>query len=269
MIGTLEAATRLAEAGRESFRPPDLQATFELDRRHAAELAGRLARANFARRVTRGFYVLLPPREWRNLEGLPANWYAVGAALAAPDPYYLAYGTAMELHDMTVQPLRSIFIAVTRQRRAVHKPPVRFRFVTVRPHRFFGFEEREVEPGTIVNVADLERTFIDAVDRPDLAGGLEDVLRGLRRRRDALNRDRLLRYLLELDQPVLNKRLGYLLELAGYDDPRLVRELERVTPRLKWYVPLDKATPPARAHDRRWEIDVNVDVDRLIKATET
>ena len=103
-----------------------------------------------------------------------------------------------------------------------------------------------------------------------LCGGLEEVVRGFDRRHRDLDRERLLRYTLQFDGPVAAKRLGLLLELVGHGDVRLFRELERTIPRLGYYALLDPgAETQAMERNRRWELDVNGDVDKLLHGLRT
>jgi predicted transcriptional regulator of viral defense system len=270
MVTTKEAVARLAEEGMQFFTVHDLAGLLGINAARAQHLAFRMARTNLARRLRRGTYALVPLDAWRHPEGLPVNWYLAAAALADPAPYYLGYYTAMEIHRMIQHPLRTVFVVSTRGRRAVEAGGVRFRFVTLGDHRFFGFEDVTVEPGRQVNVADLERTFIDCVDRLDLCGGLEEVFRGFGRRHDDLNPDRLIRYLARLKEPTLTKRLGFLLEAAGHGDARLMWELEDIAGRMKRYVPLDKTRSESEGiRNKRWELLLNVDPDDLLAAKET
>lgn len=258
-----DAIGELARAGVEFFTPDLLVEQLGLTRPQAHQLAHRMAAANRARRVRRGLYALLPPSDWRDTTGYAVSWYLTAAKLAEPDPYYLAFYTAMEVHQMTQHPLRTVFIAVTGRHQDVRMDAVRFRFVRLAPHRFFGGRETLVEPRRALQVADLERTFIDGVDRPDLCGGIEEVFRGFDRRRMDLNADRLLRYVDRLRQPGVAKRLGFLLEAAGADT-EIVWELERIAGRLKHYIPLVKRRPVDGAtRNRRWELLVNIDVKKL------
>jgi predicted transcriptional regulator of viral defense system len=104
----------------------------------------------------------------------------------------------------------------------------------------------------------------------ELCGGLEEVVRGFDRRHRDLDREKLLRYILQFDGPVAAKRLGLLLELVGHGDVRLFRELERTTPRLGFYAPLEPGgEPQATERNRRWELDVNADMDKLLHALKT
>lgn len=265
-----EAVNRLADEGRDTFKVADLRDLLGLTPEQARHLAFRLARANLARRIRRGRYVLLPPAEWGERDTLGVNWYVAAAAMVEPDPYFLAYYTATTLHQMTQHPLRTVFVAVTKQRATVHVGPVQFRFVTLGERKFFGFAPFKVERGKAVEAADLERTFLDCVDRPNLCGGLDEVFRGFERRHRDLDRDRLVRYVLELRRPAVAKRLGFLLEALGHPDARLQWELERVAGRIRHYLPLDPMRPIEGAtHNRRWELLVNTDVDRLLQTART
>jgi predicted transcriptional regulator of viral defense system len=260
-----------ADEDLEAFTLDDLVARFGVPRKTARELGYRLAAGNYAHRLKHGLYMPLPPNHWKRPETpLVANWHLVAKHLAAPDPYFLAYYTAMELHQMIQHPLNTVFVATTGRKIDIQVGPITIRFVRLVEAKFtFGHEPLQMQRGKVVEVADLERTFLDAVDRPELCGGIEEVTRGFARRHDDLKRDRLLRYVVELDQPVATKRLGYLLGIAGHADPRLLRELERRARRLKTYTRLVPGGGDVVERSKRWELDINVDPDRLIDAVTT
>lgn len=46
---------------------------------------------------------------------------------------------------------------------------IRFQFVTVTPRKFFGYR-RETLDGKEFRITDREKTLLDCLDRPDLAG---------------------------------------------------------------------------------------------------
>ena len=265
-----DVLSRLAGEGLDFFTIDDLVDRVGLPRDAAQDVARRLAKANQVRRLKRGLYIVLDPAYWRRPDaGFVANWYLVAARLAAPDPYYLAYYTAMELHQMLQHPLVTVFAATTEQKPTVRVGIATFRFVRVTERKFFGFEERQIERGAAVAVADLERTFLDCADRIDLCGGLEEVARAFRRRHEDLDRDRLLRYVLELGKPVATKRLGFLLETIGHGDARLMWELERLAGQIRHYAPLVPGRATADApKNKRWELLINADLDRLLRSVE-
>lgn len=264
-----EALTRLAEKGIVLFGIEDLVRELNLGPPVARTLAHRLQRANKTFRIKRGLYAVVPPEDWARPGALPVDWYLTAAAAVHPAPYFLTYYTGMEVHKMTQNPLRTVFLAVTQQRREINLGQVRFRFVTVKPDHFFGFEDLRVQETKTVRVADLEKTFIDCVDRFDLCGGVEEVFRGFARRHEDLDPDRLLRYLNRLNRPTLIKRLGFLLETLGHRDRELLIDLQRTAGRIKHYLPLDTTAPPEGNRDRDWELVVNTDIRRLLRATST
>ena len=260
---------RLAAEGVEAFTLADLQQRFDLTPKQAGGLAYRLTRQNLVRRLKRGLYAILEPADWHGGPGLGVDRYWAAANAVRGEPYFLAYYTAMELHDMLQHPLRTVFVAVTKQHRPLTFGTVHMQFVTLAAGKFFGEEDRRTAQGHVVKVAELERTFLDCADRPELCGGIEEVFRGFVRRRADLDVDRLLRFVHRLDKPVVTKRLGLLLELAG-GDPELLIELERAAGRLKRFVPLDKTAPIDGAErNRRWELIVNTDLRLLFAAART
>lgn len=264
-----EAVTRLADKGLVLFGIENLERELKIEPALARTVAHRLQRANKAFRIKRGLYALVPLADWARPGALPIDWYLAAAAAADPALYFLTYYTGMEIHKMTQNPLHTVFLAVTQQRREINLGQARFRFVTVKPEHFFGFEDLRVQETKTVKVADLERTFIDCVDRFDLCGGVEEVFRGFARRHDDLDPDRLLRYLNRLDRPTLTKRLGFLLETVGHGDRELLMDLQRTAGRIKHYLPLDTTAPLEGSRDRNWELVINTDIRRLLRSAST
>jgi predicted transcriptional regulator of viral defense system len=261
----------VADQDLDVFTLDDLVDQFHVPREIARQVGWRMAANNQAHRVKPGVYLPLGANYWKR-PGTPlvANWHLVAKHLAAPSPYFLAYYTAMELNRMIQHPLATVIVATPERKGDVDVGPVAIRFVRLPQAQFrFGHQPMQLQPGKAVEVADLERTFLDAVDRTDLCGGIEEVVRGFARRHDELNRERLLRYVVELNKPVTTKRLGFLLEIVGHGDPRLIRDLEARATRLKTYTLLVPGQDEVRERNKRWELDVNADPDRLIEAATT
>lgn len=263
-----EALTRLTDQGLRIFTVNDLVKEVDLTPDQAQALAHRLQRTHRATRIRRGLYALVPPEDWDRPGILPVHRYLTAAAIVEPAPYFLAFYTAMDIHRMIQHPLRDVFVAVQRQRREILVGQIKFRFVALKQERFFGFEDQPLE-GKVVKAADLERTFLDCVDRFDLCGGLEEVVRGFARRHDDLDPDRLLRYIHRFKQPTTAKRLGFLLETVGHGDTELLLDLEKAAGRLKHYVPLDPTAPTEGGRNKRWELLVNTEPERLLRTVKT
>jgi predicted transcriptional regulator of viral defense system len=265
-----EVLARLGEQGLDFFTTDDLVERLGIPPQAAHDVTRRLVAANQAQRLKRGLYAVMEPGYWRRPDaGFVANWYLAAARLAAPADYFLAYYTAMDLHQMLQHPLTTVIAATTEQRRTVDVGPVTFKFVNVAKRKFFGIEKRQIQRGKTVNVADLEKTFLDAADRPDLCGGIEEVFRGFDRRAEGLDGDRILRYAIQLGSPTTTKRLGFMLETAGYGESAVLLELREMAGRLHHYVPLDPKRPRNGERDTRWEILVNVPFDKLLRTLRT
>jgi predicted transcriptional regulator of viral defense system len=265
-----EILAKLGEQGLDFFTTDDLVERLRIPRQAAYDVARRLVAANQARRLKRGLYAVLEPAYWHRPDaGFVANWYLAAARLAEPADYFLAYYTAMENHQMLQHPLTTVIAATTTQRPAVDVGPATFRFVKLAKRKFFGVEKRQIQRGKTVNVSDLEKTFLDAADRPDLCGGIEEVFRGFDRQARALDGDRILRYTMRLGSPTITKRLGFLLEAAGYGESAVLLDLRTMAGRLHHYVPLDPKRPRNGERDTRWEILVNLPLDRLLRAGRT
>lgn len=268
MRGT-EILSDLADAGLATFGVGDLSRLFGLSAAQARGTIWMLHDQGYTQRLKRNVYVIRPVQDWgKTLTAPSTNRYAAAIA-TAPDPSYLAYYSAMEIHRMTQHPLRSAFVAVRRQTRARAIGDFQIRFVTVRESRFFGFESVAVA-GETIPVSVLERTIVDGLDRPELCGGIEEVYRGFARRIGDVDPDVLDRMLVTLAAPVVTKRLGLIAELVGATS-ELVERIESRVRRTKSYAPLDpmRPVPAGSVRNKRWELAVNVSTDRLRSSDQT
>lgn len=131
-------------------------------------------------RVKQGVFIRL-----ETPEGVPERSpdFIALAARMAPDAA-VAYHTALEVHGVAQSLFeRLTFVTWTKTK------PTSFRgrrFVPVRPpkpllaaDRGEGWIERAERGGVEIRVTTLERTLVDVLDRPDLAGGIEEVWRSL------------------------------------------------------------------------------------------
>jgi predicted transcriptional regulator of viral defense system len=133
----------------------------------------------------------------------------------APDAA-VAYHTALEVHGFAQSILeRLTFITWTKTK------PTSFQgreFVPVRPRaqllaadRGERWIERAERAGIEIRVTSIERTVADVLDRPDLAGGAEEVWRSLSSV-PALDPDPLEEYVALLGSKTLAARVGYFLD---------------------------------------------------------
>jgi predicted transcriptional regulator of viral defense system len=214
--------------------------------------------------VRRGVYLRLGPGQ------KPAEVSVDPLALAsrlAPDAA-LAYHTALEVLGHAQSSFERLFFVTWSKTR-----PLRFQdreYVPVRPRApLFRAKEpflvRVERAGLEVRATSLERTVVDVLDRPDLAGGMEEVWRSLDSV-EALDFAPLARYTNLVERPLLAARLGFLLETHARRwlvPPRLLATLEAKRPRGPVY--LDRRLPGRLV--RRWNLVVPPDLPPLEEET--
>lgn len=174
----------------------------------------RLESKGWLERLERGKYMLVPleagvDREWSE------DPIAIGSFLVPSGG--AAYWTAVRHWGWTTQLPRTQFF-ITAQRRAAHGTflGVRYRFIALKPERIFGITEEWVE-GLAIRVTDRERTLLDILDRPDLAGGIAEVGEALRAGWREIDPARLTKYIERFGSGTVPKRLGYLAEELDLD----------------------------------------------------
>jgi predicted transcriptional regulator of viral defense system len=189
-------------------------------------------------KVKEGLYVRLGSDPASSMQALDL---LVVAARLAPDGA-LAYHTALEAHGIAQSLFeRLTFVTWTRT------GPLRFQgreFVPVRPREALrrsrrpkGWIESMDRSGTEVRVTSLERTVADVLDRPELAGGADEVWRssaGV----SALDLGELESYVHALGSRTLAAKVGFFLERRAEDlavPPSLLERLRKRAPRSPVY----------------------------------
>lgn len=190
-------------------------------------------------------------------------------AMTLVQPAAISHWSALHHHGLTDQVPRSVFVLTTtgatvprltgakgRRRQEESGYPVlgvTYRFIRVKPQRFFGVEKNWVGEAR-VSITDPERTLIDGLTAPQYCGDIAEVLHAFEVRRPELDLERIIRYALRLDEATA-KRLGWVLEKQGIDPAKL--ESLRQVP-VKSYRYLDAAGPLQGPYNRRWMIRENL-----------
>jgi predicted transcriptional regulator of viral defense system len=195
--------------------------------------AGRL------RRIRQGMYAVIPP----GVDGdtYPVDPYLVAAKMT-PDAV-LSHHTALEFHGRAYSVWQRFIYSAERPAETLT-----FRDQVFRGTKFplalvrSGAEYRGVLTterfGMPLRVASLERTLVDVLHRPDLAGGWEEVWRSLEVV-EFFDLDEVVAYALLLDNATTAARVGFFLEqhretLMVEDDH--LKALEQCRPRQPHYL---------------------------------
>jgi len=240
----------LADAVGVSFSPADIRAA-ALPIDWAA--LRRLARNGLIVRIGRGHYAVAEVPVAQVDDPL-----RVATAPFADEPHYVSWWAALARHGLTEQDPLTIAVAVRQQS---HRKRVlgalRVLPITQSPARFFGAMTLTTPTGP-VRIARPEKAIVDSLDRPDLAGGLGEVVKALASR--SYDVARLIAIGERYPSRATVARLGYLLEALGIaQTPDLLGRVRRKSEPVRLDIGAE-ATGPVNP---RWRIVENIDDERL------
>ena len=126
-----------------------------------------------------------------------------------------------------------------------------YRFVQVRPERFFGTQKVWVGDAR-VSVTDVERTLLDGLSMPQYCGDFAEVLHAFEVGMARLDIERITGYASKLGAATV-KRLGWALEYHGAGSPNIDQLAS-----LKGYRMLDPTGPRRGPCNSRWMVQENL-----------
>jgi predicted transcriptional regulator of viral defense system len=213
-------------------------------------------------RLERGKYLILPfeagpERQWTE------DAYVLASYLIHPSA--IAYWSALHHWNMTEQVPRVTYVQSTSRKFTPRKEVlgIRFRFVKVAPRKFFGLHRQHVDHKRY-SVTDREKTLLDCLDRPDLAGGIPEVSKGLLASQ-SFDWKRVDEYLERFGSGAVIKRLGFLVDAMQIDIPDREDHLTRWQSWLTAGLSNLDPSSPRRPHriETRWRVHVNADEELL------
>ena len=164
-------------------------------------------------RIRRGFYATVPRRSLA--ENFLVDPYLIAGRIS--EDAILAYHTALEIHGRSYT-LFEQFIYLTAKSPG---KPFKFQGATyrgvsqpkalVRADLQNSYVEAQDRAGLDIAVTDLERTLVDSMDRPHLAGGWEEIWRSLQSI-EYLDADKVVDYAITLDNATTISKTGFYLE---------------------------------------------------------
>lgn len=162
--------------------------------------------------VRRGLYAVVPPGA--SPETAQLDPYLLASRMASDA--VLAYHTALEVHGRAYSVYNRFTYLSGKPAQPVRFREYEFRCVVVpkalrdKGKASFGVKEIERQ-GLPVRVTDFERTFVDALDRPDLCGGWEEVWRSLESI-EYLKLEELVKYVRLLGKSTTAAKVGFFLQ---------------------------------------------------------
>jgi predicted transcriptional regulator of viral defense system len=224
-----------------------------------------LRRKGWLERATWGQYLVIPPEQGPDALG-NSNLLALASRIA--NPYYIGFGTAAAHYGLTTQHRKVIFVVTPVRLRPRDVGESRVRIVNLSTNKFFGFESLDVL-GYKVMISDREKTAIDCIDHPALAGGVGEAATILATASRRFDWTKAADYLERIDSGALARRFGWLADYAKADVPRAVRDRVLTLAgrsRKTWLGPdpaRARAVQGAIGYDETWRLFVNVKREEL------
>jgi len=220
-----------------------------------------LARTGWVIRLRKGIYAISSAVPG----SAPVHEFEIAMSLVKPAA--ISHWSALSHHGLTEQVPGMVFVLTTtdasvprlRDAEAKHGGgifgvgDVSFRFVQVKPERFFGTVNAWIGEAR-VKITDPERTLLDGLNMPQYCGDFANVLHAFRVRGASLDIERIVDYALRLDAATA-KRLGWVLEKQGIAYSKLKR-LAALP--IKGYRKLDPKGPRRGPTNSRWMIQENL-----------
>lgn len=242
------------EENRQVLTVPDFVEFYQITDGYARKMIAGLVRAGWLIRIAKGQYQILPART--GLDPFPMGDKFVLASQAFPNGF-IAYGSAAEHHGLSLQVFNTVFIANPDRAGMRELGSASVHLVKIDRGNYSGYEA--LNRGPSVKVATVERTIIDCIDRPDLAGGISDLVEILQRGKGRVEIDKVINLLPSYTSKSLIKKVGFLFEQFEYSmTESQATELLRMSAGVKAY--LFSSTLPGTSepkYSKRWRLVVN------------
>ena len=263
LIG-IELYRLLAHEGHRIFsteRARELAPRVGLKESYLLECLHHLQRNDWIIPLRRGLYALSS-----TAQGVPAA-HEFEVAMSLVKPAAISHWSAMHHHGLTEQAPSTIFVLTTtegsvpryrdsapgRSQDGYRVGGIDYRFVQVKPSRFFGTEMTWADEAR-VRITDLERTLVDGLIMPRHFGDFAEVLHAFDVGIERVNIHRIAGYASRLDAAVV-KRLGWALEQHDIRDSE-VDWLHSIP--IRGSQKLNPSGPSRGTYNRRWMLIENL-----------
>ena len=251
----------LAEHGQRKVGRQDVIRILGVSPQAADHVIRSLREKGWLERATGGKYLLIPPDMGPDALG-EGNLLALASLIA--DPYYFGYGTAATHYGLTTQHRNVIWLVTPAHLRHRRLLGMEVRIVNPVERKFFGFAPVDVL-GYQVMMSDREKTAIDCIDRPRLAGGEGEAATILAMASRRIDWHKAAGYLGRIGSKTLVRRFGWLTDHIGADMPEDVRTQLRTLAAGSGtsFLGPKKPKPDAIGYKSCWQLSVNIGKEEL------
>ena len=248
----------LSEKGKNIFKIDNVKAELNCSYEYAKVLVNNLAKKKWVILLNRGVYLIVP------LSAGVKSLYTEHEFIIAShlvSPYYIAYWSALNFYGFTEQIPFTVFVATPKRLKSREVLDIKFKFVSLSPKKFFGFESVMVS-GSKINISDREKTLADALDHPEYCGGIVEVAKSLWNSRDQVLIEKVGVYAKRMGNMTIVKRLGYLVECLGLTvDYEVLIKLEKMIS--QGMSTFDPTLPKKGRYNSRWNLLLNISEETL------
>jgi predicted transcriptional regulator of viral defense system len=251
----------LAEQGRREIGRPEIVHMLRVSPKAADHVINSLRRKGWLERASWGKYLLIPPDQGPDALG-EGNVLALASRIT--ESYYIGYGTAATHYGLTTQHRNVIWLVTPVHLRDRRVGDAEVKIVNPVPHKFFGFGPVDVLRYKVI-ISDREKTAIDCIDRPELAGGTGETASILATASRRFDWGKAADYLQRIGSPTLVRRIGWLADHVGADIPASERErlLRLAGHGRKAFLGPREEVKGAIGYDVMWRLFVNVTQEEL------
>jgi predicted transcriptional regulator of viral defense system len=230
------------------------------------ELLSDMTKRGLLMRLKEGVYAIIPYEQ--NAQSFMPDWHLIAEHLVKDAEFYIGYYSALQIHNLITQPSLKEQIVVSEQMRpsTIKIKNVTFQFIYHNETHFFGAKKTWIDDFHKVKCADLEKTIVDCLFKPDYAGGIVEIARAIFTAKAQIKFDKLLDYTRQFKSQAVIKRLGFLLELLEIDNT-ITEELQKV--KTASYVLLDTELPKSGKMISRWSVQQNIETETIKSAIYT
>lgn len=219
----------------------------------------RLVNAGLLARIKPGLFAILPAYDSVNVL---SSWPLIARELYHAHQYFLSHYSAMRLHGMTTHPLNIVYITLNKRQRKHKFQGICYQPLYSTATNFWGIEAIWVNKFEKVLISNIERTLLDAFARPELCGGIEEVVRGLWVKQNEINFGKLIGFAERFHQKAAVKRLGFVLEILELDNLHKNKLLQLVKDD-RSFVLLNPSGNNVGKYLTKWHLRVNIDVNQI------
>lgn len=198
-----------------------------------------LIKSGQIKRIRRELFGVIPPNE--SVNTVDFDKYLIAAKIV--DDSILAYHTALELHGLAYSSFEQLTFLTNKKIKPIEINSNWFQPIQppkiLKDNKLEHFSTQEINrQGINITITNISRTFVDVIDRHELCGGWEEVIRSISNIA-TLNIEEVFEYCLIRNNATLNAKIGYFLELrtgAFVPSKELIQELIKISPSKPQYI---------------------------------